>query len=142
MNLERAIEIAVTAHKGQTDKAGHPYILHPLKVMMALHKSDDKIVGVLHDVVEDCEGWTFDRLKNEGFSDKIVEAVKAVTQLDPDESYPDFILRCQKNHIGRRVKIADITDNLDIRRIDTITDRDVVRITKYKTAMKVLVGEA
>lgn len=64
--MQRAIEIAVEAHKGQVDKAGNLYVLHPLRVMMSLDAEDEKIVGVLHDVVEDCEGWTWDRLRSEG----------------------------------------------------------------------------
>ena len=66
--LQRAIEIAVAAHKGQIDKAGSPYVLHPLRIMLKLRSDDERIVGVLHDVVEDCEGWSFERLAEEGFS--------------------------------------------------------------------------
>lgn len=68
MNLQRAIEIAAEAHREQTDKAGAPYLLHPLRVMMLLETDDERIVGILHDVVEDGPGWTFERLEEEGFS--------------------------------------------------------------------------
>ena len=64
--LQRAIEIAVEAHKGQADKAGAPYIFHSLRVMLSLKTDDERIVGVLHDVVEDCESWGFERLESEG----------------------------------------------------------------------------
>jgi (p)ppGpp synthase/HD superfamily hydrolase len=84
LNLQRAIEIAVEAHKGQVDKAGSLYVLHPLRVMMSLDTEDEKIVGVLHDVVEDCEGWTWDRLRSEGFSEKIIDALQSVSKT-PDE---------------------------------------------------------
>ena len=67
MNLARAIEIAASAHRNQVDKGGKPYILHPIRVMMSLNSEDEKIVGVLHDVVEDSEHWDFDRLRAEGF---------------------------------------------------------------------------
>jgi len=60
MNLEKAIKIAVEAHMGQVDKGGNPYILHPLRVMLSLNSEEERIVGVLHDVVEDCEGWTWE----------------------------------------------------------------------------------
>ena len=66
MNFERAIEIAVSAHKGAVDKGGNPYILHPLTVMLSLETAEEKIVGVLHDVIEDTP-WTFEALRNEGF---------------------------------------------------------------------------
>ena len=134
MNLERAIEIAVSAHKGQLDKGGNPYILHPLSVMMALNSEDEKIVGVLHDVVEDNEAWTFERLEIEGFSISVIEALKSVTKLSENEDYDDFITRCIGNDIGRKVKIADLRHNLDATRIDKIGERDIDRLNKYKRA--------
>jgi (p)ppGpp synthase/HD superfamily hydrolase len=66
--LERAIAIAAEAHAGQVDKAGAPYVLHPLRMMLRMSSIDERIVAVLHDVCEDCPGWTFDRLRREGFS--------------------------------------------------------------------------
>ena len=75
MNLEKAIKIAVEAHTGQVDKGGNPYILHPLRVMLSLNTEEERIVGVLHDVVEDCEGWTWQRLQDEGFSLDIIQAL-------------------------------------------------------------------
>lgn len=140
MNLERAIEIAVSAHKGVLDKGGNPYILHPLRVMMSLQTTDEKIVGVLHDVVEDAEAWDFQRLKNEGFSSEILDGLRAVTKLSEDEDYDAFIMRSLSNSIGRAVKIADIRDNLDVTRIDTLTDKDLSRLNKYKKALSLLVN--
>jgi (p)ppGpp synthase/HD superfamily hydrolase len=89
--LERAIEIAIEAHRGQTDKAGAPYILHPLRIMLTLNTNEEHIVAVLHDVVED-GGWTFERLRAEGFSEEIVNAIESVTRR-PNESYEEFVLR-------------------------------------------------
>jgi (p)ppGpp synthase/HD superfamily hydrolase len=138
MNLQRAIEIAVEAHRGMTDKGGNPYILHPLRVMQSLFTEEEQIVGVLHDVVEDCEGWTFARLKNEGFSENVLEALASVTKSNDDKNYDEFINRALKNSIGRKVKIADIVDNLDVRRIDEIAEKDVARLQKYKRALSLL----
>ena len=76
MNLARAIEIAASAHRNQVDKGGSPYILHPIRVMMSLNSEDEKIVGILHDVVEDSDEWNFDRLKEEGFGEHILSALK------------------------------------------------------------------
>jgi len=90
MNLERAIEIAVSAHKGAVDKGGQPYILHPLAVMMSLKTDAEKIVGVLHDVVEDTD-WTFEALKQEGFSEDIIEALQSVTKSDKAPRLSDFL---------------------------------------------------
>ena len=135
--LERAIEIAVEAHKGQIDKGGSPYILHPLRVMMSVHGESEKIVGLLHDVVEDSD-WTFEDLLAEGFSIEVIEALKSVTKNSDNEDYDSFIQRALGNPIGRKVKIADLRDNLDVTRISDITDKDVKRINKYKKALKLL----
>ena len=135
--LERAIEIAVEAHKGQIDKGGSPYILHPLRVMMSVDGELEKIVAVLHDVVEDSD-WTFEALVAEGFSIEVIEALKSVTKNSDNEDYDSFIQRAIGNPIGRKVKIADIRDNLDVTRISDITDKDVKRINKYKKALKIL----
>ena len=135
--LERAIEIAVEAHKGQVDKGGQPYILHPLRVMMSVSGESEKIVAVLHDVVEDSD-WTFEALFAERFSVEVIGALKSVTKESEDEDYDLFIQRAMRNPIGRKVKIADLRDNLDVNRISDITDTDVKRINKYKRALKFL----
>ena len=135
--LERAIGIAVEAHKGQLDKGGNPYILHPLRVMMSVDFELEKIVAVLHDVVED-SNWTFEALLAEGFSIEVIEALKSVTKNSDNEDYDSFIQRAIGNSIGRKVKIADIRDNLDVTRIPDIGEKDVQRISKYKKALKIL----
>ena len=133
MNLERAIEIAVVAHKGQKEKSGAPYILHPFRVMLSLKSDEDRIVGVLHDVVEDTP-WTFGQLREEGFSEEVLAALDTVT-IRENEDYPDFISRSAGNAIGRRVKIADLRDNMDLSRIPKPTEKDLRRIEKYRQAM-------
>lgn len=138
MNLARAIEIAASAHKNQADKGGSPYILHPIRVMMSLDTEDEKIVGVLHDVVEDSDVWNFKRLREEGFEENILSALKSVTKLSEDEDYQQFIKRAAQNEIGRNVKIADIKDNLDITRIGPLKEKDLLRINKYKNALSKL----
>ena len=97
----------------------------------------EKIVAVLHDVVEDSD-WTFEALLAEGFSIEVIEALKNVTKNSDNEDYDSFIQRAMQNPIGRKVKIADLRDNLDVTRISDITDKDVKRINKYKKALKIL----
>ena len=141
MNLERAIEIAVNAHKGVTDKGGNPYIVHPLRVMMSLKSDNEKIVGVLHDVVEDAEDWDFEILQEEGFSKEVLDALRSVTKTSEEEDYNEFVQRALTNEIGRAVKIADIRDNLDVTRIGELRQKDMNRLNKYKNALKVLLGQ-
>ena len=112
-SLERAIKIAKEAHQDQVNKAGEPYILHPMRVMDNVHSDDEKIVAILHDVVEKSPDWTLSRLSDEGFSTQIIEAVNALTR-SKDENYEDFLLRASANPIGRVVKLADLEDNLDM----------------------------
>ena len=137
MNLERAIQIAVEAHAGAKDRGGKAYILHPISVMMRCETDEEKIVAILHDVVEDTD-WTFGALREEGFTDTIIEALKTVTKHSDDEDYDEFIQRSSKNEIGRKVKIADLRENLDVTRIGKLTDKDIERINKYKRALKTL----
>ena len=137
MNLERAIEIAQEAHKGVKDKGGHDYIHHPMRVMHAMSNDQEKIVANLHDVVEDSD-WTFDRLKEEGFEDSLIESLRCVTKYSEEEDYQEFIKRAATNKIATKVKIADIEDNLDLSRLGTLTEKDLTRIEKYKKALKYL----
>lgn len=137
MDLERAIQIAVQAHAGFRDKGGNIYILHPIAVMMRCETNEEKIVAILHDVVEDSE-WTFDALLKEGFSTEVVEALKSVTKETKDEDYDSFIQRCSNNKIGRNVKIADLRDNLDITRMGELSEKDIKRANKYKRALEFL----
>lgn len=138
--LDRAIEIATEAHKGQFDKAGNEYIGHPLRVMEMGRTEVEKIVGVLHDVVEDT-AWTFDALEAEGFSKEIVDALRCVTKVSENENYDDFIERVKKNPLAVAVKINDLTDNMDIRRLPYLSDKDIKRLKKYLKAYKRLIGE-
>lgn len=132
--LERAIAIAAQAHAGQSDKAGAPYVLHPLRVMLGVSTRAERITAVLHDVVEDCEGWSFERLKGEGFDDTIITALRSVTKIE-GESYEDFVKRAAANPVGRRVKLADLTDNSDLTRIASPTPKDFDRLARYERAI-------
>ncbi|MBR5804102.1 MAG: phosphohydrolase [Bacteroidaceae bacterium] len=131
--LERAIQIATEAHHGQVDKAGNDYILHPLRVMELGNSLEEKIVGVLHDVVEDTN-WTFERLADEGFSPIILDALRCVTKLSENEPYDHFISRVQANPLATAVKLNDLSDNMDIRRLKTLTEKDFIRLQKYHKA--------
>ena len=138
--LEKAIEIATEAHQGQFDKAGRDYIGHPLRVMEMGKTEEERIVGVLHDVIEDTD-WTFEKLAEEGFSDEVIAALRCVTKISENENYDDFIDRVKKNPLAVAVKINDLTDNMDIRRLPYLSDKDVKRLKKYLKAYKRLTGE-
>jgi (p)ppGpp synthase/HD superfamily hydrolase len=136
--LERAIAIAVEAHKDQKDRYGAPYIGHVLRVALAGRTEAEKIVGALHDVVEDTD-WTFGDLRREGFSEAIIDAVECLTRRGDDEAYEAFTGRVKTNPLAIRVKLHDLTDNMDIRRMPQVEDRDVERLNKYLKAYRELV---
>lgn len=130
--LSKAIQIATKAHEGTVDKGGNPYILHPLRVMVQLDDNTSRIVAVLHDTVEDTD-ITFDNLRKEGFTEEIIKGIDSVSRRN-NETYTDFIKRCKKNPIGRKVKLADIKDNSDITRIPNPSQKDYERLEKYNRA--------
>ena len=134
-SIETAVQMALDAHGGQTDKSGETYILHPLRLMQEVETREEKIVALLHDVVEDSER-TFEDLEEE-FSEEIISAVKCMTKKD-GESYSEFIQKAKQNDIAREVKKADIRDNLNIERLDELEDADLQRIKKYHRSLNEL----
>jgi (p)ppGpp synthase/HD superfamily hydrolase len=134
--LEKALQIAVKAHSGQIDKAGSAYIFHPIRVSNRCSTDDERIVALLHDTIEDTEVTT-EYLLMEGFPRNIVDAILSVTR-NEDESYDDFIKRSRLNPIGRQVKLHDLEDNMDITRLNELTEKDIYRLNKYIKAYKYL----
>lgn len=124
-----ALRIAIQAHKGQTDKSGREYVMHPIRVAERCANPKAKIAALLHDTIEDTY-VTVDDLRKEGFPQEIIDAVLSVTKRE-GEDYDDFIRRAATNEIGKEVKIADLEDNMDIRRLKEISDDDVKRLRKY-----------
>ncbi len=130
--LEDAIALAAQAHRGQKGRAGEPYILHPLRVMLQFSEEPLQIIGILHDVVEDT-GITLDELRARGFSEEIVSAVDHLSRRS-GESYEDFVERIRPNALARRVKLADLEDNMDARRLPTFGQKDGERMQRYHRA--------
>lgn len=135
--LNKAIIIAANAHNGQLDKAGKPYILHPLRVMFNVEGGlNEQCTAVLHDVIEDTP-ITLDYLKEKGFCDDILIALKLLTRTH-DEDYMEYISWLKANPIAKAVKLADLKDNMDMTRIPNPTEKDLLRFEKYKKAKTLL----
>jgi (p)ppGpp synthase/HD superfamily hydrolase len=134
--LEKAIEIALRAHAGQKGKDGSPYILHPLRVMTRVGTDEERIAAVLHDVVEDSD-VTLDDLRQAGFSEKVLTTVKLLTH-EEGVSYEDYVNRLKSDPMARRIKLADLEDNSDIRRLSGIEEKDLERLRKYHRAWQIL----
>ncbi len=136
-SLEHALKLAVQVHSGQVDKHNRPYILHPLRVMLRLETELEQIVGVLHDVVEDSD-LTLADLRDMGYADDVVTALDGVTRRE-DETYEEFVTRSAAHPVSRRVKLADLEDNMDVRRLPVdITDKDAERLKRYRRAWEQL----
>ena len=138
--LERAIGLALEVHRGQIDKAGRPYILHPLRLMAAMTSEEARVVAVLHDVVEDSEA-TFEDLAALGLSEEALAALRLLTHHDDDGSeanYFAYVARIKANPLARAVKLADLADNLDVSRLPSLTERDSRRLNKYLKAREML----
>ena len=130
--LERAIKLAVKAHKGQVDRFGQPYVLHPLRMMLMVQGNSEKIVALLHDTVEKTT-TTYDDLREKGFSGDVIEAVNSLTRRK-GEDYDAYISRVSKNSIAVIVKIADLNDHLTESKKRYMVRKNLERIKKYKKA--------
>jgi (p)ppGpp synthase/HD superfamily hydrolase len=136
--VERAIAIAAAAHAGQRDKAGQPYILHPLRVMLASQTDEERIAAVLHDVVEDTAVTLLD-LQAEGFAPAVVAAVEALTKRD-GEGRLEAARRAAANPIALRVKLADNAENMDLSRIANPSEKDFARLEEYRQVRALLLA--
>lgn len=132
--LNKAIQLATQAHADQVDKAGEPYILHPLRVMLRLSDELERICGVLHDTVENTY-ITFEILRQEGFSEEVIEVIDYLTRRE-EECYEEFIERLLANLTACKVKLADLSDNSDPSRTKNETLRDRERTEKYNIATR------
>lgn len=139
-DLERAIDLAVEVHAGQTDKADATYIRHPLRVMTEMETERARVVAVLHDVVEDSD-YTLDEIEDQ-FGEQVRTAVGALTKRDEeDESYQEFIERAAENELAARVKIADIEDNMDLTRLERVDEATLAKQAEYHDAWRTLRAE-
>jgi (p)ppGpp synthase/HD superfamily hydrolase len=110
--LERALALAVEAHEGHRNATDGPYVLHPLRVMLRLEDETDRVVAILHDAVENgADRVTLDRLRREGYPAEVVDALDRLTRR-PGEPYAAFVERIAPSPLARRVKLADLADNL------------------------------
>lgn len=133
---KKAMIICFEAHKYQKDKTGLPYVFHPFHLAEQMKDETTTIIALLHDVIEDAD-ITFDDLKNEGFPEEVIDALKLLTH-SPYVPYMDYIAGIKNNKAATEVKLADLRHNSDMRRYDTVTERDIERQKKYLKAIKFL----
>lgn len=137
--LELALSVALEAHKGQLDRSGRPYILHPLTVMQHVDPGPAQVTAVLHDAVEDSD-MTLADLQELGFSAEVLEAVDLLTHRE-DVDYDDYVRALKDNPLARQVKLADLAHNMDIRRLGSpLDENDCRRLARYRRAWAILTG--
>lgn len=133
--LGTAIRIASTIHEKQTDRGGNAYILHPIRIMLRLRTHDEELmaIAILHDTLEDSD-WTAEMLRQEGMTDRVLEALECLTHKDKSEAYEDYIKRISTNADAVRIKLEDLRDNSDITRLKGLRKQDIERMEKYHRA--------
>ena len=137
--LADAIQLAAFAHSGQKDKAGEDYILHPLRVMLQMETEEERIVAVLHDVIEDTLTGAYE-LRGHNIPERCVQAVEAVTR-GVQEPVEEYYYRIKKNPLALKVKLADIRDNMDAGRMNLLDAETRNRLfKKYDKALSILLA--
>ena len=139
MKLIKAFLLCMVKHWKQKDKAGKRYVWHPIHVMINVKGYNEKIVALLHDIVEDTE-VTVPDLKNLKFSKEVIEAVDVITK-KKDQEYFSYLELVKNNNIAKKVKIADLKHNSDLKRLRSITQKDIDRAIKYKKALDYLITQ-
>jgi guanosine-3',5'-bis(diphosphate) 3'-pyrophosphohydrolase len=131
VGLSTMLVLAVNGHNGQFDRAGKPYILHPLKVMHYLKSDDEELqqMAVGHDLIEDTK-TTYQDLRDAGISERVISGIRALTK-QPGQTYDEYKQQVFANEDAMRVKLADLRHNTDIRRLKGITQKDIERTAKY-----------
>ncbi len=135
-NTKKAMKLCFEAHKDQVDKSGMPYVFHPFHLAEQMPDEETTIVALLHDVVEDTE-YSLDDLKDMGFSKEVLEAIALMTH-DEAVPYMEYVEQIKKNRIAAIVKRADLMHNSDLSRLDTIDEKAIKRVEKYKQAIAIL----
>ncbi len=135
-NTKKAMKLCFEAHKDQVDKSGMPYVFHPFHLAEQMPDEETTIVALLHDFVEDTE-YSLDDLKNMGFSKEVLEAIALMTH-DEAVPYMEYVEQIKKNRIAAIVKRADLMHNSDLSRLDTVDEKAIKRVEKYKQAIAIL----
>ena len=133
-----ALKLCFETHKEQVDKTNMPYVFHPFHLAEQMDDEISTICALLHDVVEDSE-TTLDDLREMGFTNEVIEVITLLTHKE-DVPYMDYVREIKKNPVATKVKIADLTHNSDLSRMDAreIDERAIKRNEKYAEALRIL----
>ena len=133
---KKALKLCFEAHKNQYDKSGMPYVFHPFHLAEQMTTEETTVVALLHDLVEDTD-YTIADLTEMGFPKAITEAIQLMTHGEGVD-YFAYVAAIKENPIAKAVKIADLTHNSDLTRLDEVTEKALSRREKYQKALKML----
>ena len=134
---KKAMKIAYEAHKDQVDKSGLPYIYHPIHLAEQMESEDEICVALLHDVAEDTD-ITLEQLKEMGFNENIIYAIRLMTH-DDNMPYMEYVKRIKGcSDLAKKVKLVDLSHNSDLSRLDYVSEKDIKRVEKYSQAQLLL----
>ena len=133
---KKALKLCFEAHKEQVDKSGLPYVFHPFHLAEQMESEETTVVALLHDVVEDTD-YTIEDLTAMGFDKAVTDAIALMTHADGVD-YMDYVRAIKENPIAKAVKLADLTHNSELSRLDIIDEKALQRVKKYKEAIKIL----
>lgn len=133
---KKAMKLSFEAHKDQLDKSGIPYVYHPFHLAEQMNTEETVVVALLHDVVEDTE-YTIQDMIEMGFPQSVTDALTLMTH-SKNVPYLEYVVKLKENPIAREVKIADLRHNSDVSRLDTVDEKAIARIEKYKMAIAIL----
>lgn len=130
--LDKMLLLATTAHHGQFDRGGKPYILHCLAVMHILDSENEELqcIALGHDIIEDTK-TTYANLRDAGFTERVIEGIRAMTKV-PGYSYEEYQEQVMANNDAILVKMADLKHNSDITRLKGVREKDIERMVKYQ----------
>ena len=126
----KALKLMCEKHRNQRDRSGLPYILHPFHVAEQMDDEESTVVALLHDIVEDTN-TTFEDLKETGFSERVISALRLMTR-EEGVDYYDYVKEIGKDPLARKVKIADLEHNMQLERLDVVREKDLKRLEKYR----------
>lgn len=133
---KKALKLCFEAHKDQKDKSGMPYVFHPFHLAEQMETEDTTVVALLHDVVEDT-AYTLEDLAQMGFGEAVIQALTLLTH-EASVDYMDYVRAIKDNPVAKAVKLADLRHNSDITRLDTVDEKALARLEKYRKAMELL----
>lgn len=135
---KKAMTIAYNAHHGQTDPSGVAYIFHPLHLAEQMTDEVTVAAALLHDVIEDTP-ITLEDLHKEGFPESVLQVVDLLTHKE-GVPYLDYVRALKGNVAARIIKLADLTHNSNVTRLNEISAKDIDHLSRYRAAFEILQG--